>query len=88
MQCNVLLCCCLQSAAYRLLGDFRKGYLGRLALEAPPSRAEVLQRKQRAEELALAGSRTHAAAAELAVAYGQPAKEQRTFEGAGEFEGW
>jgi hypothetical protein len=69
-----------------MLGDFRKGFFGRLALEAPPTKAEVAVRKQAKNDEISARLRNQPVAS--TVVYGQEAIDKRQFQGAGEFEGW
>lgn len=78
------------SAADKLLGDFRKGYLGNLALEAPPKHNAAHNRlplKPSARVITsgpLGGGGVDAAD----VVLGAAAKEAREFIGTGDFEGW
>ena len=90
------------SAANRLLGDFRKGFLGHLALEAPPShnaKHNRLPLKHSAERegaggpssgTVRGGARRGGGADEALedMVFGAAAKEAREFVGTGDFEGW
>ncbi|CAM9104166.1 unnamed protein product [Discosporangium mesarthrocarpum] len=77
------------SAADKMLGDFRKGYLGALTLEAPPTpNASHNRLPKKPPGEAAAGD----AAGERAVQEGDDfaalAKNNREFVGTGDFEGW
>lgn len=84
------------AAADKLLGDFRKGYLGQLALEAPPAPNAAHNRlplKPHAVEGGASGAATcsPAKSAESRASgegYGAAAKAAREFVGTGDFEGW
>lgn len=92
------------SAADKLLGDFRKGYLGSLSLEAPPKANASHNRlplKAGAESGGASGAGArgprNAAARPMGggvksggeeVLLGAAAKEAREFIGTGDFEGW
>lgn len=74
------------SAADKLLGDFRKGYLGNLALEAPPKHNAAHNRLP----LKPSGGVTFKPLEGGGVGdvLGAAAKEAREFIGTGDFEGW
>lgn len=83
------------SAADKILGDFRKGYLGRLCLEAPPAPNAAYNRlplKAHAVEGGASGAGVCSPGTSMQTGeeeeYAAAAKAAREFIGTGDFEGW